>query len=257
MEKLRQAQGFIAMKETKMKLVQIEKHSTSQSISLHLLPGILIECFYLLARQPVANLGYPSVVALILAFAFILIPVELGYLFYQGKKITGRFTLQGIISYREPIPGWQYLAWGILIFIAIGAIFTGLKPVDIFLQGKLFSWMPEPGYGLDGMYSRKTLMVTYALVFIFVAVLSPLVEELYFRGFLLPRMKGKYAPLFHSFLFAAQHFFTPWMLITRTLGLLPLLFGVKKKNIYVGIIVHILCNMMNVVTGIAFMVRMT
>jgi len=33
--------------------------------------------------------------------------------------------------------------------------------------------------------------------------------------------------------------------------------GVKKKNIYVGIIVHILCNMMNVVTGIEFMIGMT
>ena len=240
-----------------MKQDQIEKHSTTQSIILHLLPGILVGCFYLLARQPVANLGYPSVVALILAFAFILIPVELGYLFYQGKKKTGRFTLQGIISYRNAIPWWQYLVWVFVIFIAIGAIFTWLKPLDAFLQERLFSWMPEPDYGLDGIYSRKTLIVTYAMVFIFVAVLSPLVEELYFRGYLLPRMKGKYATLFHSFLFAAQHFFTPWMLITRTLGLLPLLFGVKKKNIYVGIIVHILCNLMNVVTGIAFMVRMT
>jgi membrane protease YdiL (CAAX protease family) len=144
-----------------------------------------------------------------------------------------------------------------MVFLTIGAIFTGLEPVDAFLQGRLFSWMPEPGYGLDGTYSRETLTVTYALVFIFVAVLSPLVEELYFRGYLLPRMKGKYAPLLHSFLFAAQHFFTPWMLITRTLGLLPLLVGVKKKNIYLGIIVHILCNMMNVVTGIAFIVKMT
>jgi hypothetical protein len=50
-----------------MKQDQIEKHSTTQSIILHLLPGILIECFYLLVRQPVANLGYPSIVALILS----------------------------------------------------------------------------------------------------------------------------------------------------------------------------------------------
>jgi len=84
-----------------------------------------------------------------------------------------------------------------------------------------------------------------------------LVEELYFRGYLLPRMKGKYAPLFHSFLFAAQHVLEPWMIITRTLGFLPILFGVKKKNIYIGIIVHILVNTLNVVTGIAFIVKMT
>ena len=236
---------------------QIEKHSTTQSVILHLLPGILVGCFFLLARQPVANMGYPSVIALILAYALILIPVELGYLLYQGKKKTGRFTLRGIISYRNSIPWWQYLVWVLIIFIATGAIVTSLKPVDAFLQERLFFWMPDINYGLDGDYSTKTLIVTYSMVFIFGAVLTPLVEELYFRGYLLPRMKGKYAPLFHSFLFATQHVLEPWMIITRTLGFLPILFGVKKKNIYMGIIVHILCNMVNVVTGIAFIVKMT
>ena len=240
-----------------MKQDQIEKHSTTQSVILHLLPGILIGCFYLLVRQPVASMGYPSIIALILAYAFILIPIELGYLLDQGKKKTGRFTLQGIISYRNSIPWWQYLVWVLVIFIAVGVIFTLLKPVDAFLQGKLFFWLPDINYGLDGNYSRKTLIVTYSLVFIFVAFLVPLVEELYFRGYLLPRMKGKFAPLLHSFLFAVQHVLEPWRIITRTLGFLPILFGVKKKNIYIGIIVHILCNTVNVITGIVFIVKMT
>ena len=239
-----------------MKQAQVEKHSTTQSIILHLLPGILVGCFYLLAHQSVVNMGYPSIIALILAYAFILIPVELGYLLYQGKKKTGHFTLQGIISYRNPIPWWQYLVWVLIIFIATGAIVTLLKPIDAFLQGRLFFWIPDISYGLDGTYSRKTLILTYSLVFMVIAVLTPLVEELYFRGYLLPRMKGKYAPLFHSFLFAVQHILEPWMIITRTLGFLPILFGVKKKNIHIGIIVHMLCNTVNVITGIAFIVRM-
>jgi membrane protease YdiL (CAAX protease family) len=235
---------------------QIEKHSTTQSVILHLLPGILVGCFFLLARQPVANMGYPSINALILAYAFTLIPVELGYLFYQGKKKNGRFTLQGIISYCNSIPWWQYLVWVLVIFIVVGVIFTLLKPVDAFLQGKLFFWMQDINYGLDDNYSRRTLIVTYSLVFIFIAILTPLVEELYFRGYLLPRMKGKFAPLVHSFLFAIQHVLEPWMIITRTLGFLPILFGVKKKNIFIGIIVHILCNTINVVTGIAFILNL-
>jgi membrane protease YdiL (CAAX protease family) len=240
-----------------MKQDQIEKHSTAQSVIFHLLPGTLVGCFYLLARRSVVNMGYPSVIALILAYAFILIPVELGYLLYQGKKKTGRFTLQGIISYRNSIPWWQYLVWVSIIVVATGAIFTLLKPAEVFLQERLFFWVPDINYGLDGNYSRKALIVTYSMFFIFGAVLSPLVEELYFRGYLLPRTKGKFATLFHSFLFAAQHVLEPWRIITRTLGLLPLVFGVKKKNIYIGIIVHILVNMLDVVTGIAFIVKMT
>jgi hypothetical protein len=45
---------------------QYEKHTTTQSVILHLLPGILVGWFYFLARQPVANMGYPSIFALLL-----------------------------------------------------------------------------------------------------------------------------------------------------------------------------------------------
>lgn len=240
-----------------MKQDQIEKHSTTQSVILHLLPGILVGCFYFLIRPTVVNMGYPSIFALLLAYAFILIPVELGYLLYQGKKKTGRFTLQGIISYRNSIPWWQYLVWVLIIVVASGAIFTLLKPIDAFLQERLFFWVPDTNYGLDGNYSRNILIVTYSMFSIFIGFPTPLVEELYFRGYLLPRMKGKFATLFHSFLFAVQHVSTPWMIITRTLALLPIVIGVKKKNIYIGIIVHILVNMLDLVTGIVFISKMT
>lgn len=235
----------------------LEQLSTTESIVLHLLPGVLTGCLYLIARQPVVNLGYPSIVAQILSFALILIPVELGYLLYQGKRHTGRYTPQGMISFRTPIPWWQNLMWAVITFVAIGAIFTLLKPVDAFLHQRLFTWVPEPSYGLDGGYSRETLIVTQSLVFVFVAVATPWVEELYFRGYLLPRMGGRHAPWVHSLLFAAQHVLTPWMVITRTLGLMPLIFAVKRGNITTGIAVHILCNTVNVITGIAYIVRMT
>lgn len=69
-------------------------------------------------------------------------------------------------------------------------------------------------------------------------------------------MKGKFGPLLHSFLFAVYHIFTPWMILTRTIGLLPLVYVVRRKNIYVGIIVHILLNSIDVVTGIIFIFTM-
>ena len=236
---------------------QVEKHSTTQSVVLHLLPGILVGAFYFLARQPVAKLGYPSIFALYLAFAFVLVPVELGYLLYQGKKKTGRFTLQGIISYRNPIPWWQYFVWVSIIFVIVGAIMMLFKPVDSFLQKNLFFWMPDVNSGLDGYYSKSILIVTYSMSIIFNVFLAPMVEELYFRGYLLPRMKGKFAILFHSFLFAAVHVFTPWMIIARTIGFLPIIFGTTKKNIYVGMIVHIMCNSMDLLTAIVFITKMT
>lgn len=235
---------------------QIEKNSTIKSVILHLLPGILVGTFYFLARQPVVRMGFPSILALYLAFAFVLVPVELGYLIYQGKKKTGRFTLQGIISYRNPIPWWQYIVWVSSIFVIVGAIMMLFKPVDSFLQKTLFFWMPDVNSGLDGNYSKSILIVTYLMSLIFNVFLAPMVEELYFRGYLLPRMKGKFAILFHSFLFAAVHVFTPWMIIARTIGFLPIILGTTKKNIYVGMIVHILCNSMDFLTAIIFITKM-
>ena len=239
-----------------MKQDLIEKHSMVRSVILHLLPGILVGAFYFLALQPVAKMGYPSIFALYLAFAFVLVPVELGFLLVQGKKKTGHFTLQGIISYRNPIPWWQYFVWVSIIFLIVGAIMTFFKPVDSFLQKNLFFWMPDLNSGLDGNYSKSILIVTYSMSLIFNVLLAPIVEELYFRGYLLPRMKGKFAILFHSFLFAAVHVFTPWRIIARTFGFLPILFGTTKKNIYVGMIVHMLCNAIGFANGIIYVSKM-
>jgi len=235
----------------------IQTHSTVQSVILHLFPGILVGGFYFLARQPVARLGYPSVFAQMLAFALVLVPLELGFLLVQGKKKTGCANLRGILGYCNPIPFWEYVVWPILIFMVVGAIFTVFKPVDVFLHTRLFFWMPDIDSGLDGHYARPVLVATYSMFLIFNVFLAPIVEELYFRGYLLPSMQRRLAPLFHSFLFAAVHTFTPWMLITRTVGLLPLIFGTTRKNLYIGMIVHILANSVGFFTGILYITRMT
>ena len=231
---------------------QIEKHSIIQSIILHLFPGILMGIFYFLIRQPVQEFGYPSIFALILAIIFVLVPVELGYLLYKGKQATGRYTLDGLISYRTPIPWWQSTLWILIVLVLMGGIFTVLKPVDNILIGKLFFWMPTLDSGLDGSYSKTALIVTDSIFSIFGVIVGPLVEELYFRGYLLPRIPVKYSELFHSFLFAVYHVFTPWMVITRIIGMLPLIIAVKKKNIYIGIVAHILLNSFDVILGFAF-----
>ncbi len=231
-----------------------EIHSPSKSIILHLAPGILIGAFYFLVREPLDTAGYPSLMALISAIIVVLIPVELGYLLYAGKKKNGRFSLQGVVLYQTSIPTWQYFLWGFLLVAVMGLIFTLMKPVDAFLQQNFYNWVPLFESGLEAGYSRAALIRTYSMLAIFGVVVAPTVEELYFRGFLLPRMgyAGKWAPLLHSFLFALYHLWTPWMFITRTVAMLPLIFAVQRRNLNVGIIAHIAVNLMDVVMGFIF-----
>ena len=82
----------------------VQPHSVWQSILLHLLPGILLLVFYVLAVPIVENLGLPRRFASLFGVFLVLIPFQLGVLFYEGKKRNGKFSLQGIIVYRERIP---------------------------------------------------------------------------------------------------------------------------------------------------------
>jgi membrane protease YdiL (CAAX protease family) len=236
----------------------VAQHTLWQSLFFHLFPGILIGIAYFLLRQPIDKLGYPSLMALMISIIFVLIPFELGVLFFQGKKRNGKWSLDGIVLYRKAIPFWQVLVWVPCLFIISGLVFTFLKPIDQFLYSSLFSWMPQLNSGLDGTYSRQVLIVTYSFMLVFVVVIGPWVEELYFRGFLLPRMNylKKWSPLVHSLLFAIYHTFTPWMFVTRTVAMLPLIYAVRQKNINLGIITHILLNSIDVFVGVSFILNM-
>lgn len=236
-----------------------DQHNPGKSIFLHLLPGILIGGCYFAVRPILSRLGYPSILALMGAIILVLLPVELGWLLYEAKKKNNRLSLQGIVLYRNPIPIWQYFLWIPVLFIALGLIFTLMKPVDGYLREHIFSWLPAYDGGLQVGYSRNSLVLTWVMVAVFGMVTGPLVEELYFRGYLLPRMgfAGKWAPFLHSLLFGLYHIWTPWMFLTRTVGMLPLALATRWRNITLAIVVHILMNSIDVITAVVFIAGMS
>jgi membrane protease YdiL (CAAX protease family) len=236
----------------------VEQHSVGRSVLLHLGPGILIGLCYFALVPIVRQWGFPSIAALMATVALILVPVELGYLLYRGRKRNGSYSLRGIVLYRIRIPTWQYFVWVPGLFVIVGIIFTLMKPVDAMLQQTLFAWTPMLESGLTAEYSRTALIWTYTLVAVFGVVVGPIVEEFYFRGFLLPRMKyaGKWAPVLHSLLFAIYHIWTPWQFITRTLGMIPMVYAAQRRNLYVTTIVHVLVNTLDVVTALSFIAAM-
>ena len=81
-------------------------------------------------REPLAHAGFPSIFALMLAIPLVFVPVELGWLLHKGKHRSGRLTLEGVVSFRSPIPAWQYIVWSLVVFVAVGLIFTAMKPVS-------------------------------------------------------------------------------------------------------------------------------
>jgi membrane protease YdiL (CAAX protease family) len=230
-----------------------------QSIVLHLVPGALATAFALLIAPPVTRLGYPPLMALYLAILGVLIPLEFGYLLYQGWRQAGTFTFAGIVLYREPMPRWQLALWTLLLMGWALACFLLLAPVDAFLAEELFSWMPawmlpvDPAEQAAG-YATSALVTANVVGFVLNGIAGPLVEELYFRGHLLPRLSRFGAlgsTVVNVLLFSLYHFSSPWQNVTRIAALLPMVYLVaRKRNIYLSIFAHCGLNALGVVAAL-------
>lgn len=93
--------------------------------------------------------------------------------------------------------------------------------------------------------------------FFILTLIAPIIEELYFIGFLLARMKwmGKYSVLFHVILFSVYHFYTPWLILTKIATMLPLYYFVyKKDSLKLGILVHCLVQFADAVSYMALLI---
>lgn len=230
----------------------MENHQTSQhrlgtTITYHLLPGLIILIAYVLMAPTLHRSGIPSMMTLWLVCLFVLVPLELGILFWQGKKHNGKFSLAGIVLNREKTPLLQFALWtfaalagAVLCFVVFGALDGALQ--------KLFSWLPGWFFfnseDLSG-YSKNLRIINWLGVFLVTGIIGPYVEELYFRGFLLPRIAWmkQWAPLAGAFLFALYHFWSPWQLVSRFLAVLPLVYIVNwKKDLRIGVAAHWILN---------------
>lgn len=224
----------------------LPRHSLSETISYHLLPGVGILAGYVLITPFVRNAGLPSAMSISLVVLLVLIPLELGILYWQGKKRNGKFSLEGIVLNREKTPALQFV---LLTFAALfGAVlfFALLGWLDKAML-TLFAWLPNWFFINEDMsvYSKTIQFVNWLGIFLITGILAPYVEELYFRGFLLPRIAWmkSWAPVVESFLFALYHFWSPWQLVTRFLAVLPLVYIVnRKRDLRIGVAAHWLLN---------------
>lgn len=228
---------------------KMKQHSTFESISLHLIPGAVGTIVYIIITPGLIAKGYPSMLGFLIAALITLLPIEIGILLYAARKENGKSSVWGAVSYRQAIPRWQYVAipLGLLIWGFLVQGFTGL--LDTAIISAFFSWLPEWFFisNLDQFSSlpQSTLMITFFVGLVLNGFVYPFVEELYFRGYLLPRIErfGKWAPVINTILFSLYHFFSPWQFFSRIVWLLPWVYAAwKKRNIYLTIITHCLAN---------------
>jgi uncharacterized protein len=227
--------------------VPLEQHSLPRAVTLHLLPGILIAAIFYGTAPLIMRAGFPAIGAGMLAAAVGILGLELGWLLFQARRQTGRFALSAVLPYRPGRFTWRkaLLAFGLWFFgLAVSFGLAGLKPAVL---ETVFPWMP--GWAVNPLprdvaatSTATVLLVTGIGLLLINVILGPLTEELYFRGYLLPRLArfGAWAPLINITLFSLYHFWTPWDVLTRIVMLLPMGYAVwRTRDIRIGIAVHI------------------
>jgi uncharacterized protein len=217
------------------------------SIMLHLGPGAAIFAVFALLVWVIGGRSTPPQLSLLVAFIAIGVPLELGYLLWQRQRRHAA-SLRDVILLRERLSAGRTAGWvaGLTVWGLVA--FTATAPLAAWLRNTVFAWWPQELLLADlvtdtARYDRTALWVVLALSAV-ANVVVPIVEELYFRGHLLARMRqSPWTPMLNVALFSLYHFWAPWEFFSRMLALTPMVYVVwRERNVRIAVWVHVLIN---------------
>lgn len=224
----------------------------SKVILLVFVPTILLTGVYVI-------LGYvqdtiPSLLLFYTLTIFILFPFELGVVLWASKKKFGSYSLRSAFVNQEKANWIRTLIYGILLFGFTGIVLFTIGAFENQLTSPISSKLAEitPDYfdwnNLENLrqYPKNILLLTFIIFGVFNILVGPIVEELYFRGFLTSKISnfGKWAPVIITVLFSLYHLWLPLQNLFRICAFFPAAyFAWKEKNIYISIVFHCLINL--------------
>jgi membrane protease YdiL (CAAX protease family) len=225
------------------------QHSLLKSLGLHILPGVLTTAAFLVFKPLLDASDYPPLWAFLVAVLLVDLPILLGVMLYEGRKLNGRFSLKGVVLYREKVSWKTFALIFVGAFVVVYVLMMLVTPLSTLLTETAFSWLPD-WMSLEEQtqyqaFARNVLLVTFTLQLVLTGVALPCVEELYFRGYLLPRLSryGKWAPLLGGLFFGLYHV---WQLFGfPTVFLLGVALGYVvwwKRDIRISIGLHVFAN---------------
>jgi uncharacterized protein len=230
----------------------VEQHSLPTSIILHLLPGVLLLGFVVAAAPVVTSWGMPVIFALFAGIGLVVVPFELGVLLVHARRTTGTFSLRSTVVYHNRLPLRRLLPraaalWAWFLAVVLSSMFL----LDQWIAETFFSWMPQAVLQFSATDSGDPLGGTALGVLVGTAVLfnglvGPVVEELYFRGYLLPRIERfrRGAPVLGTVLFSLYHLWTPWQNPARIIGFLPMAWlAWRHRSVQLSMVAHVAVNL--------------
>ena len=189
----------------------------------------------------------------------ILVPMELGIIMVASKKEYGTYSLKSAFKGQEKLALWKIVLIAFVFFGIAGLLSAFIAPIENQLfAGMRSSVLNNLPMGFDWKdlehlksFSRPILIFTCIYYAVFNVLIGPITEELFFRGYLTSHYKkqSSFTPILIAALFSLYHFWLPFNNIFRILAFAPVAYvAYKKKNIYISICFHCICNLFSVVS---------
>lgn len=229
-----------------------ERHSLRKSLLLHLAPGVPFTFAFFLAAWLLNRVGGSPYLAIILCIPLVLTPLEMGILFIERRRLSWTWKSLVIPRGKQHISFQDILLSVLVIYIIALVISAFAIPISTILFSAISTLFPSWAILDSAMQGIPPSILWLGLLLS--GLLAPIVEELYFRAYLLPRIpiSGKWAPMINAALHSIYHFYAPWNYPSFFLGFLPLAYYFRLRgNLLPTIITHVLFNSVGLVVLLA------
>jgi len=228
------------------------RHSWTQTVLLHLLPGIPIGlAFWGVGWMMQDKFGWMAIYSLTIVAVLIEFPLLMGLTRYLIHRERARGLLgddENGLPYRRKQPAWIWWLASVLIVLAAVLNMAATPPLTLPLRA-LHDAAPDWAViGFDPSAFVRALSaspeffwVMWIASFPALMLAGGIAQEYYFRGYLLPRMPrvGIATPVANAVLFSIFHLNSPWGIIARLPYVLIFsLIAWWRKSINVAIWIH-------------------
>ena len=200
----------------------------------------------------------PQLLLFCFLFTMILVPIELGSILWASKKEYGTYSLRSAFDGQEKIAVWKVMMIAIAFCAIAGVLSAVIAPIENRMMAEarntVLSHLPAgfdwTNYEYLKSFPKSIRILTCVYYGIFNVFVGPITEELYFRGYLTSHYEkqNSFTPIVIAVLFSLYHFWLPFDNVFRILAFAPVAYiAYKKKNLYISICFHCICNLFSVV----------
>lgn len=224
----------------------------------------LFTALYLIAGIALPQL--PTLLIFCILGGLVLMPAEWFLMLQQSRKDYGEYSLKAALVGQAKLPVIKIFLFALLLFGVAGICSSTILPLEKMLlfsvREKVLAFLPV-GFDWDNIENIKSfpesiIIVTCAVYFVFNVLVGPITEEFFFRGYL-TAYNNKYrnwTPVMITMLFSLYHLWLPFQNIFRIFIFLPMAYSsYRKKNLYICMVSHILCNLFTTISFIMAVIK--